>query len=195
MFSVPPEVIAGGELENAVDPGDFFTLQSFEDLCTYLFLGPKQYPNTEEFLINILKLSSFLDIEDGVAYTVDAFERRGCLFHPALQLSLAKCYDIASWVEPAFRKLIYIDLSEFSLEHSLLLGVQVNYYLGQARNRISQLYRAMAYQAPDVVHEFTCTRQLSCEVAWKNEWEKFAKHLVHPEVVITGTEVANHLRT
>ena len=107
-----------------------------------------EYPRDTEFLVAILDLSMFLEIEDGITYAIKGFESRPD-FHPALQLELARCHRIDHWIEPAFRQLISMPALTLSLDNVIRIGIVAFHYLVQTKSCIKQLKKGIAYHPPD----------------------------------------------
>jgi hypothetical protein len=59
----------------------------------------------DEFLLNVLDLSHFLDITDGVAFVIQTFDAQ-TEFNAALKFRLAHKYQIMKWLEPALREML-----------------------------------------------------------------------------------------
>ncbi|KAJ7245211.1 hypothetical protein C8J57DRAFT_1524338 [Mycena rebaudengoi] len=89
----------------------------FDCLLTYMYKGPSVHPKTDEFLVAVMKLSAYLEIEDDMSHCTAEFTRRGDDFHPALQFELARCYRVDQWIEPAFCQLMAMPILELNLEH------------------------------------------------------------------------------
>ncbi|KAJ7736546.1 hypothetical protein DFH07DRAFT_966784 [Mycena maculata] len=45
----------------------------FDSLLAYLYNGPSMYPDSEDFLISVMKMSAFLDIADGIEFATWEF--------------------------------------------------------------------------------------------------------------------------
>ncbi|KAF8835008.1 hypothetical protein BDN67DRAFT_984911 [Paxillus ammoniavirescens] len=76
-----------------------------------------RYPgdnNRQEFLISVLKLSTFFKTPSGTEYAVSELSRL-TLFDPALQLQLGHQYYVNHWVEPAFHILMSWPLVAISM--------------------------------------------------------------------------------
>ncbi|KAJ7930321.1 hypothetical protein B0H13DRAFT_1858951 [Mycena leptocephala] len=65
-----------------------------------------EHPKTYEFLVSVLQLSTFFELDDGVAYSIAEFERKGESFDPALQFQLACMFRVDQWIKPAFQSLM-----------------------------------------------------------------------------------------
>lgn len=64
--------------------------------------------------MDVLELSTLLEIKDGIDYSIQQFEQR-TFFCPILQFYLARRYRIDQWIEPAFRKLMELPVLSITL--------------------------------------------------------------------------------
>jgi len=151
-----------------------------------------QVTTTEHFLINILDLSTFLEIEDGIEYAISELEKRND-FHPALQFQLARLFRVDQWIEPAFRKLISSSISSLTLDQHAQMGQIGVFHLLRTKDQIDTLHKSLALIAPPVQHGPICQTQFSCEASWENQWDRFGKHLVHPDHVLCGKDIVEQL--
>ena len=61
----------------------------------------------QEFLISVLKLSDFYQINSGFQYAVAELKRLSPMaFDPSLKLQLGRQFWIHEWVEPSFRAMM-----------------------------------------------------------------------------------------
>ncbi|KAF8179856.1 hypothetical protein BJ912DRAFT_637486 [Pholiota molesta] len=157
------------------------TPRKFEHLCIYLFCGPSALPNTEEFLIDILDLSTFLDIEDGVTYVINEFDS-GKVIHPALRMELARTYRIHNWIATAFRELVVMPLLDLNLYHAHQIGIEAYHCLVRTKANIQQFQKAIAAVSPPVTHGPDCRTHLDCQIGWEKEWwNGLARNILHPD--------------
>jgi hypothetical protein len=124
------------------------------------------YPSTEEFLISVMKLSTFFDIPDGLAYTTQELTRRGNQLHPATQFELARCFGIDIWVEQAFRRLVEKDLTSLSSAQVSQIGHSGYFYLTQTKAKIQALRTKIAFHVPPIVNSADCETPGTCLYSW-----------------------------
>ena len=69
------------------------------------------HPKTDAFLVLVLSLSTFFEIDDGIAHAVQAFEMKGHDFDAALQFEPAWHYRVDHWIKPAFERLMELRMT------------------------------------------------------------------------------------
>lgn len=153
------------------------------------------HPKTEDFLISVMKLSAFFDIEDGITYTTNELLRRGEELHPALQFELGRCFRIDAWIEPAFRRLIQTDLLSLDSVQVFQIGHWGYFWLTQTKAKIQQLRTQVAFNVPPIVNSGECDKPDTCADAWTREWEENVRQLIHhPEQPISCLDLLYELR-
>ena len=141
------------------------------------------------FLSSLLKLSVFLEIQDGEAWAVEWLPKLPD-FTPAYQLFLARMHRIDHWVEPTFRQLMTIPVTELSIRDVDWIGLQYYHILIKTKAKIDQHRRYMAFSAPDVVNDPFCIHADACNQAWIAEWWRgVAPQLLHPDEIIPERQI------
>ncbi|KAH6907895.1 hypothetical protein BKA70DRAFT_1427731 [Coprinopsis sp. MPI-PUGE-AT-0042] len=163
------------------------TPQKLDSLLVYLFCGPTEHENTDDFIINVLELSAYLQIDDGRAYAIKAFEDRGFAFNPILQFRLARTYGIDKWIEPATRRILRFELSAITHEEAGDIGFASYYEIVRMKVKILELRTLMALAAPPFIHSPNCHDRLTCAESWKREWwNTIAPHILNPDDPMAG---------
>ncbi|KAJ7770369.1 hypothetical protein B0H14DRAFT_2967022 [Mycena olivaceomarginata] len=152
--------------ENPIELSSCFTQTDFDNLLTYLYMGPSAHPKTTEFLISVMKLSAFFDIQDGMDHAKAEITRRGDSVHPALQFELARCFGVNEWIEPAFRRLMKMSLVELSSSDVLQNGYFGYYWLTQTKAKIAELRASISFHVPPVLNSMECPTPEYCARSW-----------------------------
>ncbi|KAJ7456395.1 hypothetical protein B0H11DRAFT_2321741 [Mycena galericulata] len=170
----------------------------FDSLLAYLYNGPSMYPDSEDFLISVMKMSAsaFLDIADGIEFATREFVRRGNNLHPALQFELARCFRIDSWIEPAFRRLMKMRLVSLNAFQVSQIGHLGYFWLTQTKAKIQELRTKIAFHVPPIVSSSACDDTPGpCFYSWNREWEERVRQLIHhPEEPISCLDLLDQLR-
>ncbi|KAF8149765.1 hypothetical protein K438DRAFT_1988650 [Mycena galopus ATCC 62051] len=197
LFSLPrgpdasPEVRAEGTSDaNPIRLPSDLDQHDFDHLLCYIYQGPTMHPKTDDFLVSVLKLSTFFQIEDGIAHAIQAFELQGHRFDAALQFELARRYRVDQWIDPAFHKLMKLPLKDLDLPLMDRIGPAGYVWLVKAKAEIEQHRRQFAFNAPPIVNDPGCENQAICAVTWKVEWGRtIPKVIHHPDVHTTLPEL------
>ncbi|KII92777.1 hypothetical protein PLICRDRAFT_485165 [Plicaturopsis crispa FD-325 SS-3] len=191
LFSIPPDMgsrNAEGTDEHPITMWGM-TPKEFEVLAEYLFGGYSDVWETEDFLVALLKLSVFLQIKDGEEFAITHLPRLA-VFHPALQIQLARSYRVDHWVEPAFRQLLAVQLHTLDQVTVNRIGLHVYHILSKTKTRIDEERRLIAFHPPIAQNDPSCDVSLSCIQAWEAEWwSGMARQLMHPEAPLTGRQI------
>ncbi|KAJ7108857.1 hypothetical protein C8R43DRAFT_1139913 [Mycena crocata] len=201
MFSLPrgpdasSQVLSEGRVdENPIQLPSVITQFDFDNLLIYLHKGQTDYPKTEEFLISVLSLSTFLEIADGRHYTINEFVKLGSAFHPALQFRLARTYRVDEWIEPAFRKLVEMPIASITMEHMVQIGSWGFFQLVQTKENVLTVRRQLAFHIPPIVNAGDCDTPAYCTVAWAREWRENVPRMIHhPEVPFDVVGLLNEI--
>ncbi|KAJ7488713.1 hypothetical protein B0H11DRAFT_1804821 [Mycena galericulata] len=170
------------------------TALDFDNLLVYLYKGPSEHPKSSEFLISVLQLSTFFQLDDGVAYAITEFERKGSAFDPALQFQLARMFRVDDWIEPAFRALMELPDSSLDLERLHQIGEMGSYHLIQTKDKIRKNRARLAFGTPKLRGFTDCNTPGSCEYNWKAEWwGGFARLIHHPDFPLGLGEIPSKL--
>ncbi|KAJ7118274.1 hypothetical protein C8R44DRAFT_790512 [Mycena epipterygia] len=177
------------------------TRLDFDRLLTYIYLGPSMCPKSqdllvsEDFLISVMKLSAYWDIDDGMTYTKEEFTRRGNQLHPALQFELGRCFRIDAWIEPGFRRLMDINILDLDSIQINQIGLQGYSHLTRTKAKIRALRAQIAFHVPPIVNSGDCDTPATCMYSWKREWEERVRQLIHhPENPISCLTLLAQLR-
>ncbi|KAJ7728401.1 hypothetical protein B0H14DRAFT_3899590 [Mycena olivaceomarginata] len=153
----PKKILTEGKTDdNPIELPWCISRFDFDNLLIYLYMGPSAYPDSEDFLISVMKLSALFEIADGTTYTKAEFNRRGRLIHPALLFELGRCFRIDPWIEQAFRRLM--DLPLVSLDFS--------------QAKIQALRTKIAFHVPPLVNSVDCITPDTCVSSWNREWQE-----------------------
>ncbi|KAJ7915719.1 hypothetical protein B0H13DRAFT_1871839 [Mycena leptocephala] len=172
---------------------------NFDFLLTYLYMGPRHVHLIEEddfllsqdFLVSVIKLSSFFDIDDGIKRE---FIRRGNKLHPALQFELARCFGIDPWIEHAFRRLMDMSLTSLDSAQVAQIGHCGYFWLTQTKAKIQALRTKIAFHVPPIVNSPDCNTADTCLQSWTREWEERVRQFIHhPEQPISCVTLLHQL--
>ncbi|KAJ6452932.1 hypothetical protein C8R45DRAFT_915948 [Mycena sanguinolenta] len=190
LFSLPrgpdidPEVRTEGASDaNPIKLPPDLNQYDFDNLLCYIYQGPTMHPKTDDFLVSVLKLSTFFQIEDGIAHAIQEFKLKGHLFDAALQFELARRYRVDQWIDPAFRKLMRLPLTDLDLPLMDRIGSVGYFWLVKAKADIEQHRRQFAFNAPPIINDPGCENHAICAVTWIVEWGRTIPKVVHhPDV-------------
>ncbi|KAJ7927398.1 hypothetical protein B0H13DRAFT_1861395 [Mycena leptocephala] len=170
------------------------TAPDFDNLLVYLYKGPNEHPKTVEFLISVLQLSTFFQLEDGVEYSIMEFERKKDKFDPALQFQLARMFRVDQWIEPAFWSLMKLADSALDLQRIGQIGDTGCYHLIQTKDKIRKLRARHAFGTPKLCPFILCDTPRACEYNWGKEWwNGFARLIHHPDASLECGDIPNKL--
>ncbi|TEB26987.1 hypothetical protein FA13DRAFT_1596385, partial [Coprinellus micaceus] len=205
MFTLPQKGERSGTLLASAEgfdddhpillPYPHFTIQKFDHLLTYLFVGPSSYPMDDQFLLNVLDLSHFLDIADGVEFVIQTFDAR-TEFNAVLKFRLAHKYRIMKWLEPALREMLKWSGAVFTQQDAIDLGFHVFYEIISTKSKVEELRKGMAYNAPELVRGILCPvrRYEKCKAVWEDVWwSELGRHILHPGWSTAGQLVKEQL--
>jgi len=211
IFSIPRDASAPRDVLDGISddhpfqlPPQYINPVNFDHLLTYLLCGPRcelcihllhvfqspysnvssEHPTTDEFLVAVLDLSTFLEIEDGIKFTIHEFESR-TFFNPILRFYLARRYRIDHWLEPAFRELVNLPVLSLNLSDAERIGLIGFHQVVHTKAELERIRENAAFNCPPMVRSTECTSNddSTCENAWSSEWwDNFSQLLIHPEV-------------
>ncbi|KAH6905450.1 hypothetical protein BKA70DRAFT_1293211 [Coprinopsis sp. MPI-PUGE-AT-0042] len=187
------EISGGPQLDGMSDespivlPYTNITPQKLDNLLTYLYCSPCEHPRSDDFLLDVLDLSMFLDIDDGKKYAIEVFEARCFAFDPVLQFRLARTYGIEQWIEPATRRILSWELSAVTKSQASDIGFESYYEIVRTKMKLNRLRTSMALVAPRLVEAEDCNTKGVCKLEWKDGWwVLIAPHILHPEEPMHG---------
>ncbi|KAJ2914204.1 hypothetical protein MD484_g6222, partial [Candolleomyces efflorescens] len=155
-------------------PHPNITIRKFDHLLTYMFCGPSDYPSGDVFLFDVLDLSHFLDIADGIDYV----------------FRLAREYGITKWIEPAMRSMMEWRGSTFTRLNAMDIGFDAFYHITIAKFRLEEMRKGMAYNPPALKKGPECRRPTACKLAWEEQWwTGLAPHILHPNWTRVGERI------
>ncbi|KAK7013587.1 hypothetical protein R3P38DRAFT_3401182, partial [Favolaschia claudopus] len=208
LFSLPrnqsqaKQILSEGTVDD--NPIKFPSTLSRSDvdyLLMYLYRGPSMYPMdgtlvlSQQFLVSVLKLSTFFEIEDGIQFAIREFNRLGDRLHPALQFELARCCGIDFWIPHAFRRLMLMDITELDAGHVTQIGRSGYFWLTQTKAKMQALRSKIAFHVPPIVNSPECDTHDACATAWTREWQDHVRQLIHhPENPIPCVTLLHDLR-
>ncbi|KAJ7434921.1 hypothetical protein B0H11DRAFT_2289560 [Mycena galericulata] len=167
----------------------------FDHLLCYIYTGPSTHPKTDDFLVSVLKLSTFFQMEDGIAHAVQELTFKGENFHPALQFELARRYRVDHWIEPAFRRLIKLPITELSMIHMDQIGRAGYFWLVQTQAKIEKHRKEFTFNTPRIITGPECNRPGTCEYTFTCEWNGNVPKLIHhPDFPISCVELLDLLK-
>ncbi|KAJ7772043.1 hypothetical protein DFH07DRAFT_768147 [Mycena maculata] len=153
------------------------------------------HPKTDEFLVSLLKLSTFFEIEDGITHAIEVFMLNGDDFHPALQLELARLYCVDQWIEPAFWRLVKLPITDLNMAHMIQIGTAGYFWLVQTQAKIAKHRKAFTFDIPHVITAPDCNKPTTCKYTFTSEWNFNVPKLIHhPETPISCVELLNLLK-
>ncbi|KAJ7122625.1 hypothetical protein C8R43DRAFT_1136043 [Mycena crocata] len=202
LFSLPrgPQTSAAITSEGTVDENPIqlpYTIskQDFDSLLTYLYHGPSMYPMSEDFLVSVLRLSTFFDIADGMEYTIREFNRRGDQMHPAVEFELARCFRIDPWIGHAFGRLMELDILSLDTFQVSQIGHHGYFWLTQTKAKIQALRNNIAFHVPPLLNDGNCGTPATCMASWSREWQENVRQLIHhPDTPISCLDLLDQLR-
>lgn len=143
--------------------------------------------------MDVLDLSSFFDIADGIRYAVEALQSRST-FNAVRRFKLARTYNIHQWIEPAIRDLLMWDFASLTLPDVYDIGLDAFYHITQAKSKIQRLRIGMAYKPPQLVKGPVCQTHSGCESAWNGEWwGEIGRYVLHPQLRSTGASIKTYM--
>ena len=149
--------------------------------------------NWQEFLIAVLKLSTFFEINHGYQYAIAELTHLSPL-ETSLRLQLDRMYRVDHWVEPAFRDMMTQPLSSISRTKAHCMGLDYYYTLSHMKAVVEENYCTIAYTEPSLTQPDKCTTLLQCTMVWRDEWwNGIARQLLHPEAPCCGDELLDLL--
>ncbi|KAJ7199992.1 hypothetical protein GGX14DRAFT_572429 [Mycena pura] len=186
-----------------------------DTLLTYWYSGETDYPQTEVFLIALLKMSRLFICGDGLAFAKKELEHRALAWdpdtdepkdpeaaaeparglHPALQLHLAQLYFINEWLDPAFRRLLSLSLNRLSAHQFQSLGPNGMYWLTQTKTKIAEVRATIAFTSPALIQSDDCSGTWArCRLAWEQEWAGSVRQMIHhPNQIFPLTHILTEL--
>ncbi|KAJ7175539.1 hypothetical protein C8R46DRAFT_891061 [Mycena filopes] len=151
----------------------------FDNLLCYIYVGSTNHPQTDDFHVSILKLSTFFEIEDGIAFAIRYFTLKGAEFHPALQFELGRLYRIDEWIAPAFRRLMELPITSLTIEHMQQIGTVGYFYLVQTKAEVEAHRKMFAFNTPKAINDPQCRTVVKCQISWAVEWGQSVQRLIH----------------
>ncbi|KAJ7916414.1 hypothetical protein B0H13DRAFT_1551135, partial [Mycena leptocephala] len=166
----------------------------FDNLLCYLYKGPTMHPKTDAFLVSVLNLSTFFEIDDGVAHAVQAFEMKGRDFDPVLQFELARRYRVDHWIKPAFERLMELPMTDLDMVLIDRLGQAGYSWLVKTKANIDKHRKQFTFGTPVIQNDPDCKVSAYCGAAWYREWNtKVPKLVHHPEAHVSLINVLKQL--
>ncbi|KAJ6548999.1 hypothetical protein B0H19DRAFT_952714 [Mycena capillaripes] len=201
LFSLPrgpnvdPDVRTEGASDmNPIQLPPSLNRDDFDHLLCHIYMGPTMHPKTEDFLVSILKLSTFFEITDGIDHAIREFTKKGDDFHPALQFELARLYRVDDWIEPAFRRLMKMPITCLNMFCAEQIGPPGYFCLVQTKAHIEHLRKQFAFDTPKIIHDPNCASVVTCRYAWIREWMTNVRKLIHhPDASMSLIELLNAL--
>ncbi|KAJ7584223.1 hypothetical protein C8J56DRAFT_1167022 [Mycena floridula] len=184
MFKLPEKGSQVTEREGKTDTnpihlGNNIEYNDFVALCYFLY-DPLAAPNTMEYLLSLIKLSHFYEIESATAYAVPRLEVF-LVSDPIRQMNLAWVYSIHDWIAPAFSGLLEMKQEDHTFGTQKEIGEYPFWVLTNTRGRIQSLEQTMCFFPTKLVIGRRCPTPQSCEVAWKGLWwSEFAVSILFP---------------
>ncbi|KAF7354306.1 hypothetical protein MVEN_01119000 [Mycena venus] len=159
------------------------------------FAGVQVYlAGTTDFPARLKGLSTFFEIDDGVAHAVQAFERKGPDFDAALQFELARYYRVDHWIKPAFERLMELPMTGLDMVLMDRLGQAGYFWLIKTKTDIEKHRKQFTFDAPSIQNDPDCQMPAYCGAAWYREWSmKVPKLVHHPEIHISLVKVLKQL--
>ncbi|KAJ7883185.1 hypothetical protein B0H14DRAFT_3750143 [Mycena olivaceomarginata] len=155
-------------------------------LIVLYLLGTNYASETDDFLISVLKLSTFFQIQDGIAHAVQEFELKGRGFDPTLQFELARRYRIDHWIEPAFHRLMEIPLTDLDMPLMTRWGIPGFFWLVKTKAEVEKHRKQFLSTHPQSSMTRAAIHRLSAV------WYGLIVH--HPNVQTSLVDLLNSLR-
>jgi hypothetical protein len=111
----------------------------------FTLINFSKYPSGNSFLYDVLDLSHFLDIADGINFVVHAFEARAFL-NPVLQLRLVREYGIRKWIEPAMRSMMEWLGPTFTKQNAMDIGFDMFYHITITKFQLEEMLEGYGVQ-------------------------------------------------
>ena len=126
----------------------------------------------QEFLISVLKLSDFYQIDLGFQYAVVEFKHLSpMVFEPSLKLQLGHQFQIHEWVEPSFCVMIERPVSSISCLEAHRMGMEYFWILMRTKAQVDKHYHALAYTEPRLDQlDGLCDTPWACSVSEIESW-------------------------
>ena len=121
-------------------------------------------------------------------------EQHGNCIHPAVKFKLAQCFRIDGWIEPTFRCLLGMSVSDLSFSQVMQIGNSGYFWLTVTKPKIAELRVKIAFDVPSIVHSMDCNPRWDCAYVWSREWTENVRSLIHhPDQPISCLELLHHL--
>ncbi|KAJ7710108.1 hypothetical protein B0H14DRAFT_3172376 [Mycena olivaceomarginata] len=202
LFSLPrtpdcvQELLSEGKVDNnPIELPYCISEMDFDSFLTYLYTGPSVHPKTMEFLVSIMRMSAFFEVQDGIEHAKAEITRRGNHIHPAVKFELARCFRIDEWIEPTFRHLLDMSVGDLSFSQVMQIGHVGYFWLTHTKAKIAELRARIAFDVPPIVHSVDCSTRWECGYAWSRQWTENVRSLIHhPDQPVSCLNLLHQLR-
>jgi hypothetical protein len=141
-------------------------------------------PYAISFVIAVLKLSSKWAMLDGREWAIGYLSTlKDPEFTQALRLHVAMKYNVPSWIQPAFERLVrgeWLRGQFVSIPGTEIVPEVVDLII-RTRDLLEQERRRLFVVPPQALHSKACTSNNTCSDSWHTAWTtQIGRLLVHP---------------
>ncbi|PIL34480.1 hypothetical protein GSI_03257 [Ganoderma sinense ZZ0214-1] len=186
LFTLKPEDPGEGMSDSNPIVLHGVVASEFDYICAYI---TGQFDDSVEGLAALLNLGSFLQMSRPRNYALQQLNALPA-WSPFLKLHLGVRNQIDVWTQASFRHIVlHIPLEEITMKDMLCIGGPAFWAIVQAKNRILEHRRLLAFDWPEAVHGPNCRLSTACGLTWKSEWwYTFAKCILHPDNHYSATD-------
>lgn len=136
-----------------------------------------------DLLVDVLKLSTVYLIDnfkDWSIYYLDQLPT--AIFTHALRFNLSLEHRVLPWLEPSFRALAFIPLSQMTDADVQALGLANYHRIMLIRELIEQSRRLICSSVPPATCRQSCVTKDTCRSAWRLAWySQITVRILHPD--------------
>ncbi|OCH85755.1 hypothetical protein OBBRIDRAFT_784424 [Obba rivulosa] len=191
MFSLP--ITSQNMPEGRSDDRPLYPPQTsakeFEYLLRYIYSEWEAPPHALDYLIAVLKLSSQWDLPSGRRWALHHLQDIQNQIPAALQLKLARMYNIEDWIRPALARLVRTPLKNLTFEDRGFLGPEAVFFIARVREGLENLRKTIAVVAPEIENkrspDCSTSQHQVCMRVWSDAWfRKITRKLIHPHPLV-----------
>nr|GAT45238.1 predicted protein [Mycena chlorophos] len=185
---------------------DNLVMADFRNLLKWIYQPSLWRHQDLSFWVSVLKLSTFLAIDDGINAVVEEFQRRivnaqAVTLVPkmatanaettldttkevpsaVLRYHLSLHYHVDAWFIPAFMELLDTDITTLTQQEIYSIGFDSYILLTQAQAKIQKIRRSAVFDVPPLPSSAVsgCLTPGSCYVHWTAFWSNWVRQMVH----------------
>jgi hypothetical protein len=138
-----------------------------------------------QLLIDVLKLSTMFLIPEFRVWAIHYLNELPSIeFTPAIRFHCATTHRVLAWLEPSFRALVFMPLTELTYDNAKMIGLDHYHRIVNVRELVEQSRRLMCCAFPPTQCATTCTTREDCRTSWAYAWySQFAANVFHPDPI------------